>query len=95
MKKGAKEKLIQIGHNVLHAVIAAEMKKLGNYEWRYIEDIEKSILEIRIIDGKKMEIRFDCLKFDGTIPDIKKAIQSCEDAYRSLPYEYKVLWANY
>lgn len=42
-----------------------------------------------------MELRFDCLKFDGTIPDIKKAIQCSEDAYNKLPYEYKVLWANY
>ena len=95
MKKGSKEKLIQIGQSVLNALITSEMKKIGHYEWRYIEDMEKAILQIRILDGKLMEIRFDYLKFDGAIPDIKKAIQSCEDVYKNLPYEYQVLWANY
>ena len=95
LKKGAKQKLIKIGQSVLSVLIASEMKKIGHYEWRYIEDMEKAILEIKILDGKMMQIRFDCLKFDGTIPDIKKAIQSSEDAYNKLPYEYKVLWADY
>lgn len=30
MKKGAKEKLIQIGQSVLSVLIASEMKKLGH-----------------------------------------------------------------
>ena len=53
------------------------------------------ILKLPMKAGKLMEIPINLLEFDGTVPDIRKAIEETEKKYDSLPKDLQMSWANF
>lgn len=86
-------KICEMAATVIETTLRKQLAEFKYYGLSFTGDM--LIIRLPMKAGKLMEIPVNLLEFDGTVPDIRKALEEPEKKYDSLPKDLQMSWANF